>query len=458
MSPPVDFRLIVATFLAAGAFLLPFFLGGPSDESVSLTVLVAISVFCLARLRAEGHRNVVGSSSLVLLMIGVVYGIGLLDRPAPVFGINPTSDDYMLVALGMGALLSGALSVRVFFGASDHPVAPISGGRHISFLNDRKLVAIAIGAMSVAVVNYATGGIPVLSGDVNGNRFAGSYGVLGRLWPIILPALQVIVIVSVIRLMTSNKSMLWASLGFLSLLFLILSGGRSLFLIPIIAVGLFAIDFFRPRLRTILLCAASGVGLIGAFGYARTLGSSGSQTDLAYLGSRDQNSWLGTLDISVQTGPRVLSAARETISSNFMSGDFFLADLRSFLGASTPPSDRLVTMLLNRQPDLVGGLPPTLFGGLYLDWGALGVVFGAFVVGFLLELFRQRSRKRMALSTVVWTYYFSTYVLMSVYSYISAKPALFVVAFVCMFAFERDRGRSNEDTNGFKVSRLSGGR
>jgi oligosaccharide repeat unit polymerase len=407
----------------------------------------------MMRLRAENERSVAGSSALVILIIASVYGIGAVDRPGPVFGINLSDEDFEQIALGVTAILAGSLIVRLLM-----PVRPVNIARltpTFIALPDRKLAVVAIIAMCFALVNYATSGIPILSNDVNGSRFAGNYGILGRLWPLILPTLQVVVVVAAVRLMAKKATRTWNVLGFLSFAFLIMSGGRSLFFVPLIAVALFAVDLLKPRFRTIVLLAGAGVGIIGAFGYARTLGSSGSESNIAYLGMRDQNSWLGSLDISVQTGPRVFSAAKESVLDSFLGGAFFIADFNNFVTGSTPSSDRLVTQLLNRDPNVVGGLPPTVFGGFYLDWGTAGIIFGALGLGFFLELFRRLSHSRMTLSSLVWTYYFSTYVLLSVYSYISAKPALIVVALLCLLCFDRYARGVREDLDDFEVSRLS---
>ncbi|WP_235835578.1 O-antigen polymerase [Arthrobacter terricola] len=443
--------------LAAIGLSLGFpIVAGPTQATVSFAVLLATCGFCIFRLRSSAGRALEGSSALVVLLIAAIYAIGLVDRPGPVFGINPTGEDYQLTAIGLVSLLAGALITTTFrrqLSARSH--APAAFPR-VAFGRDHRLVVIAILAMAAALLNYATGGIPILSDDVDGSRFAGNYGILGRFWPLILPILQVVVIVASTRILARNSGRRWLFLGLLALLFLLLSGGRSLFVIPLIAIGLLTVDFLRPRFRTILLSAIGGFAIIGAFGYARTLGSSGSQASISYLGTREQDSWFGALDISLQTGPRVMSAAREVIHDNFLSGQFFWADLQNFLGLQVSPSDRLVTVLLDRQPDQVGGLPPTIFGGLYLDWGMFGVILGAFVIGGLLEFFRARGLAKLNLPNIVWSYYFLAYILMSVYSYVGAKPNLLFAAVVCLFAFDRDKGVFSENSNGFKVSRVPG--
>ncbi len=451
----LNVRFIGSLTAIAIALLFPFVSGGPNETSVSFAVLIAICGFCLFRLRSTAGRGLEGSSALVILLIAAVYGVGLVDRSGPVFGINPTSQDYELVAIGLISLFAGSLIAANLRFKSDYTLESKPKFGQVLFRGDHRIIVISGLAMTAAVVNYATGGIPVLSNDVDGSRFTGNYGVLGRFWPIILPILQIVVIIAFARLCAGRGSRKWFVLGGLSLVFLFLSGGRSLFIIPLIAIGLLSVDFFRPRFRTILLFAAAGFGVIGAFGYARTLGSNGSQASLAYLGTREQDSWFGTLDISLQTGPRVMSAARESIHESFLSGQFFWADLQNFLGFQVMPSDRLVTVLLDRQPDQVGGLPPTLFGGLYLDWGLAGVIVGAVAIGILLEIFRSRGLFRLNLANLVWAYYFSAYILMSVYSYVGAKPNLLFAAVICLFGFDRVKGDFGENTNGLEVSGVS---
>lgn len=456
MHRPIEVRLVAGMLFASIAFLYILVASVPNNINISLAVLACIGVACLLRLRANGNNLLAGSSALVLLVMTAVYGIGLLARPAPVFGINPEDSDFAIITIGMVGILMGVLSLPLFL--PDAHRREVISEKPIVVLGDRKLIVIALIAMSAAIANYATGGIPILSNDVNGSRFTGNYGVLGRLWPLILPTLQVIVIVAAIRVMNKHSTRVWNSLGLSAFVFLVLSGGRSLFVIPLIAVALSAIDIYKPRVITMVLSAAAGVTVIGAFGYARTLGSSGSQNNLAYLGMRDQDSWLGSLDISVQTGPRVFSAVRESALDSFLGGQFFFADLQSFIGGHALSSDRLVTSLLNRDPAVVGGLPPTVFGGLYIDWGLPGVIAGSLLIGFLLELFRRSALRKMTLSSLVWFYYFATYVLLSVYSYVSAKPTILMVALISIFCFDRSNEVLHAGPNGVKVPKVPGWR
>lgn len=453
MRPPADTRLVAGVLLASITFLVLFFIGGPDAKNVSLAVLAATVIVCLMRLRADDSRTLAGSSSLVVLVIAAVYGAGLLGREGPVFGINPDLEDYAIVAAGVVSMLIGCLAVPLFFRPAviERSFSP----RSIVLQNDRVFAFIAVVSLALAATNYATGGIPILSGDVNGSRFTGNYGLFGRLWPLIIPALQALIIAATVRVIANKLSRLWISLGLLAFLFLIMSGGRSLFVIPVIAVALLIVDSLKPRIWAMLSVAGAGIFLVGALGYVRTLGSNGSQSNLAYLGMRDQDSWLGSLDISVQTGPRVFSAVRSGALDSFMGGSFFWADLQNFLNGHSLSSDRLVTLMLNRDPAVVGGLPPTLFGGLYIDWGVPGVVLGSLILGFLLELFRQRTVRRRSMSSIIWSYYFATYVLLSVYSYVSAKPTVIVIAIISLCCFSYDKEVLREDSNDIEVPDLS---
>src|SRR5690606_12052845 len=101
-------------------------------------------------------------------------------------------------------------------------------------------------ALAVPLPNFATGEVPLLSGDVNSARFNGDFGTLGKLWPLMLPVLQVAVLITLILAFLRQATGGWLLLGSACLSVLVLNGGRSLFLIPVIAFGMFVVESTRP--------------------------------------------------------------------------------------------------------------------------------------------------------------------------------------------------------------------
>lgn len=298
-------------------------------------------------------------------------------------------------------------------------------------------------AISVAALNLVTGDVPLFADDVNSARFAGNFGVAGWAWPILFPILQAIVLHAGVRKLGGYRvpsSLLTA--GILSVLLLVLSGGRSLLGIPILGIFLFYLDSRHPRIPVVVLVGVASSLLFAILGALRIAGGNQAEASANFLSERGLDPVLGSLDISLQAGPRVFERLIQGHARLQYSGQFLTSDVLNFLRLAPTPSDRLVTVALGQDPSIVGGLPPTLVGGLFLDFGALGVGLGCFLVGIVLARGVVVAQTRLHDSSTLWAYYFAAYVLISSYSYLSVRPSWLCVGLICAAMGLKERSGS----------------
>lgn len=412
-------------------------------------MLTAAGIACLSRYRLQ-VSGFAGSLALVPALIISIYVYGSLDRAAPVYYTNVSSAVWLMIIVGSLCLILGMI-IGGRGRESTNGIVDIDLTRATLFF------WVGAAAIGLSALNYATGDIPLFSGDVNGARLGGNYGTLGRLWPLIHPVTQVSVIVALLLSLRRKLDLRWGVLGVLSAVSLLLAGGRSFIAIAIIAAGVLFLEIKRPRLQVVISAALAGILAFGIVGEIRALSSANAVGFQSYMSKRDLDSWFGSTDLSLQTGPRVLTLAVDSQNDEHLGGQIFVGDIGNFLNSAIPRSDRLITTLIGRDPSL-GGAPPTLFGGLYLDFGWLGVIFGALGVGLLLTLARRRMYSTPSLATSIWFAYFTAYISVSAYSYVSIRPSWLVVLTLCLASAISFRGLNGQNLNGLEVQNVSGRR
>jgi len=440
----------VITALAVSA-VVPFL----SVPTLVTIALVTGSVVILGRYRSRSPV-LSGALPLVIVAMVVLYVAGSLPRVDPVFGVNPGHEQWLIYLLGflclVGGLALGGLVIRTPAPVLSVPERPRSWPPNGTA---EWLLYIGVGvAIVVATLNYLTGDIPALTGDVNEARFSGNFGVLGRLWPIVFPTLQATIVIAASRVLSGRWDPIWLLLAAASLVILVLSGGRSLFLLPLIAVGVLFLDLKRPALGWILTAGVLGAAAFAAIGELRVAAEDLSATE--FRDDRGLTGWLGSLDISLQTGPRVMASALEQLNGQLLGGSVLFGDLLNFLSSSFTRSDRIITELLGRDVDEVGGFPPTIWGGLVLDFGIIGVATGGLIVGLVLGASRMHFFRTRSLGSGIWYSYFASYVALSAYSYISFRPSWILVLIVALVASKGFAGGTHEDPNGLEVPGISG--
>jgi hypothetical protein len=406
-------------------------------------ILASIGVACISRYRAKSWFS--GSLAVIPAVLIFVYVAGAVDRESPVFNTNVSPTVWAIIGLGSVSLILG------IWLAAGTP-QPVPTLENFDSRGSEFLFWLGVAAAAASLINYATGGLPLLSGDIDGNRFGVTSGALARFWVLVHPITQVSVIAFLVKLLQRSLDARWAALGMYSIASLIFTGGRSLAAVALLAFGILYLEIKRPKLQLVLFTVVVGIALIGTLGLARSMASANADAALSYLSRRGLYSWSGSLDLSLQTGPRVLTVAINNLADEHLGGRILLGDLpglawpyRSF-GYLPYGSGYLVTAITGRDTNL-GGSPPTIFGGLYLDFGWFGVAIGALLVGFLLVFCRKLMYRTPNFSSYVWFGYFASYITLSGYSYLSFKPQWIIVLLVCAAA-RVSWGKANGSASG----------
>jgi oligosaccharide repeat unit polymerase len=375
--------------------------------------------------------------ALSLSVVTAIYVIGLQRRQLPVLNINPSLEVATLVLVGSVMTLLGFITWTAIFARRSTATVQYTTP---DLLGERALTTIVIAGIVAGIANYATGTIPLLQANIDSARFASDDGLFGRAWPLIIAALQISIVCAATNAIRNRWNRLSASLAIFSLIILVLSGARALIGIPLIAVAFIYIELRRPSILKVLGALLAGLMLFGIAGRLR-LGTAVTPDAEVYLKSRGLDGWFGSLDLSLQTGPRVFTRVANTgIHAN---GSFLFGDLGSFLKLGFSLSDRYVNEILQAGSAQLGGLPPTLFGGFYLDWGWPGVVIMSILLGVVCAATFAWAKRRPGLGSYLWFGYFAAYLVTSSYSYISAKPTWIVVLLVAVFIDSRSTQQGN---------------
>ena len=444
-----------ATLLAVTAFLV-FGIGAVFsfftwNTGVAL-MLIAVGIACVARYRSDSPRFA-GSLALIPLVIISVYAYGAADRQAPVYHVNVSPIVWTIILVGSLSLTLGLLLPDLFRPSSEGQPKRLE---YIDTSYSGVFFWLGVFAVTVAAVNYITGDIPLLSDDINGARFVGDNGMLARLWSVVHPITQMSVIVALLKMQSRRIDLRWTVLGLSSAASLPLAGGRSLLIIPLIAFGVLLIELKRPNMRVVLITMMAGLVLFGLAGQVREMSSGGARQAQSYLSQRGLDSWSGSADLSLQTGPRVLTLAIAVLNGERLRGKLLIGDLPKVKPADVPGSDRLVTELIGRDPTVVGGSPPTVFGGFYLDFGWWGVATGALLLGFLLTFSRIVMYATRSLPASVWFGYVTAYIAISGYSYVSLRPSWIVVLMVCLGTHKFVKETHGPRTSCVQIPQISG--
>lgn len=337
---------------------------------------------------------------------------------------------YAWAALAAAAAMAAGTAIRVRWLPRRRSRDPIAVG---SIPRWAILTAAAVG-LGVTWINFLTGRIPLLAESINEARKAASDAVLIKWSFLSYPTLEFVIIAA--AALPIRRFPMWARLTLIgvSTVTLVLTGSRSFLAFPLLALVFIVIEWKRPRLLTIAVVGAVLVFIVAAAGQVRAFASGTGDNTIS-----NSEKWgygppfASAVLANLQVGPHVFSAVQHVIPDEipYQHGTFVLRDF-PLIGAGME-ADYWVTETLGRDSATTGGLPPTLLGGFYIDWGPVGSVVGTALVFLLLILLRPRATALLRSPPRVVAYsILCAYVVTSFYSYVSLNVGVITMLLWCV--------------------------
>jgi len=373
---------------------------------------------------------------LAAALMSLAFAVGVLVA-GPALGTH-AEEISMLFLITVVAFICGALLTQRVL-PTESP--PLRLDLSLDLLRHPALLVVFLSVVAVAAINLATGGIPLLAGSINSVRFGAGAGIFYQLWAWLIGALEWFAIAASVRCVIARRFD-WRGLVFASAasgILLLLAGRSFLFLV---VFALFLAILTLRRVSLIWLATLGALVLLGLGGSA----SYRAEHSIGYGGGGKSLSIAGRLTQSAGIGPAVLASVLEETPGYvpFQHGGFVLRDLRVSL--PTHPLGRpessdywVTTVLRHRRTADVGGSPPTLTGGLYIDFGIPGILVGATLLGTLLTLLYVFVARSRSLAALILYSYFGAYMALSAYSYVSFKPEVMTVVLLSGGAYYLER-------------------
>jgi oligosaccharide repeat unit polymerase len=431
----------VVTSGAVGVLVALAQLGGTlSRPGVAAAIaLLVTALIGLAGLRGNGFlvlRRAGPGVQVAALALALAFFVGVFVASPDLQ--NEAQRTITLLTVSVGAFLLGAFFAVLLWPTSRRGLLPRSGS---DVIHGRVVLAIVCVLALAALLNVATGSAPLLSANVNSARFSGDGGVLGRLWTWIIGGLEwsaVAAGVSVVRARAIDQRTVVIFL--MGTLPLVLLAGRSFLLVIALAILVAVAACRRVSLPRLCLAIVIGIGALGAAGEYRLAHSTAPGTRAT--------STLATIFQSAATGPEVFATVLARVPGDipFQRGEFLVRDFEALLPfhplGKPETADYWVTQVIRgRDILIVGGSPPTLAGGLYIDFGVPGIILGCAVLGaFLVALYRWVVRVRTIGAMILYCY-LSAYVGLAAYSYISLKPEMLMAVGLAYLVHRLERRR-----------------
>jgi hypothetical protein len=207
---------------------------------------------------------------------------------------------------------------------------------------------------------------------------------------------------------------------------------------PLLAIFLVVLERGAIKVLTVGTIAVVAFACLTAFSNFRQV-QAGNEADVQRTVAAHQLTGypLAGGIINLQAGPHVFQIVRQRVPQvvDYQRGQFFLADGALFLRTKRQPSDQFVTMYITRRNVReVGGSPPTVLGGLYIDGGIALIVVGMAALGLISRALRDRYLASPHIYLGAAYGYWGAWLLVSLYSYISLKPAVVLFMICCWFA------------------------
>jgi oligosaccharide repeat unit polymerase len=409
----------------AGAMVALF-----SQVFLAVVAVVVIAAFSFVGYQTSRRRS---GALFPMAFVGTaasVLALGTINNWEQTGPASSTSTTWAAIGLGVVAFVLGSTLSLMAISSSESGFKFLQLSSNESFsLRQRKALRFADGCLlAISLLNLVTGEVIIFSSEISASRFSGNYGLLGRAWPIVFGALQASFLLHAFLLSRRRRPEDFIFCMLISTVF-VATAARSFVFVALAAVAIAVLETRRPRLWLVIVVLVCGLTLAGAAGYVRNSTEFGAQTIDDSLVEREFPTGILGLTLSnLSTGPWVLSKALHDVPDQvpFQRGMFFLRDGLNFVDSSFTRSDVWVAeTILEREPLANIGYPPTVIGGLYLDFGFAGIAIGMFAAGALTQWLYKLARHRGILGHLQYSLW-CAYLLTSVYSYFSLKPSFFV--------------------------------
>lgn len=394
----------------------------------------------------------------VILSIGAIasaFLIGMLGRDYRIAGV----EDRVPLLLGVSVLMlmfGAVLAVLILPSTTSRWKV-----RDFAFIFDDSYVAvIGLGVVLLALINIITGTIPLFAPNIDEARFTGGGGLFAPVFAFLIGGVQWVLISGLLVWFLSRRKpqniFLWAMAVGLFVTILIASRSIAL-LVPLTIIVAYG-TLRRLSFRQLASFGLAALLLLGLAGQARIAGSDPTGERRAFLESYGYGDGpTGVIIQSASTGPFVLSRVLDQMPEvqEFQHGGFLTAEIRAYLpgsllGDPKAPDVWVSQEILNIDVDF--GSPPTLVGGLYIDWGLPGVIIGCLLVGFLLTAVYHWARREGTLGSLILYAYLTSYVMLSAYSFLSLKPTMLSVLALAFLLHRFERSREAQTTSSTAAS------
>lgn len=419
--------IILTVFLAIGVGAAVGLLGGWSGYHQRNFVVTIVSIGLILSIFSAGWmfnhvlkvRDAFGPRFLFPLAFVVFYGGPFLDwvdfsdvMPSP--GITMA----LLALLGLVSYLTGVWLARSCWSTENVEWPRIEPRHWRGPAMWLVLIGISLASLGILAFSFRRAGmIPLLTDDVQWARFvfASTIGnVLNTATRFTIPAA---IGLGLFLFVSRRKVGVLNAIAFTFLISLIIGalllGHRGL-LVMILAPLFVCFHYLVRQVKPAPLAILGSLALVG-LGVANYFRFAGSPERLANELSRSNlpawmPEWFYFVVVLVVFSPLtfnfVLSMMPDIVS--FQYGAALFNGAFGILPGHQPTVGGFVSRILFGLPEGAPDLPPTILGGLYLDFGAGGIVVGMLLVGMVTQYLYWRMFARPSVwSTFLYVYWFS---------------------------------------------------
>ena len=317
-----------------------------------------------------------------------------------------------MAALGLTSYLWGLRLARALWPTSDLPWPRIDDTAWRAVWVVALLATLALASLAILAFTFRMGAmIPLLESNKEAARFAFTarlgHAVNALTRVPITTAIACGLFVLISRRMVTPATVVAGSLVLISAAAEAQLGHRGL---PIFILAPLAVCFHylvRPfRLGFLVACAALAVLALGIANYIRL---TSSPPQLAHLLAHSNLPswmpvWLTPAVTFVAFSPLTFNLVLTKVPSSepFQYGMAIVNGAFGILPGHQATISEFVTRRLLNQPEGSPGLPPTILGGFYLDFGVAGIAIGMLLVGALSQYLYWRVFARSS----VWSVFF----------------------------------------------------